>query len=302
MLFKILPLGALGAVFGAVVPDIPSDMLEDFYRISQYAKAAICKANHNATSVGSAVYCDPGNCTMITQAQTEILYPFSGIMPGDTTGYIAVDKSAELIVLSFRGTVSAANRWIDFQISHSDASSLCYGCKAHNGFWNASSTAHGILLPQLESALASYPRYRLIVTGHSLGGALATLESLFLRQAGYQVDMYTFGALSVGNLALAEYTTDQGVGHNFRITHDADYIPKILYRLSRTFVGIIPEYSQSSPEYWITSGNKEDPPVTPADVQVIEGVNNESGNLGATRPQQEAHLWYLGTTKVCEDE
>lgn len=105
----------------------------------------------------------------------------------------------------------------------------------------------------------------------------------------------------MGNLALAQYTTYQGVGHSYRVTHNADQIPKVLYRLSRSLEGIIPEYSQSSPEYWITSGNTEDPPVTTTDIQVIEGINNETGNLGARWPDREAHLWYLGTTKVCED-
>lgn len=41
----------------------------------------------------------------------------------------------------------------------------------------------------LTSAKALYPEYRIISTGHSLGGAVAAIAAGELRQDGYEVDM-----------------------------------------------------------------------------------------------------------------
>ena len=60
----------------------------------------------------------------------------------------------------------------------------------HRGF--ARGLSH--VLPTLESALAGETKL-LVVTGHSLGGAMATLAASRLRPAG----LYTFGAPRVGN-------------------------------------------------------------------------------------------------------
>lgn len=46
-----------------------------------------------------------------------------------------------------------------------------------------------ILLPKVEEALRANPDYRIVLTGHSLGGALATLGAVTLRNAGHTVDL-----------------------------------------------------------------------------------------------------------------
>ncbi|RAL01130.1 uncharacterized protein BO80DRAFT_434774 [Aspergillus ibericus CBS 121593] len=51
----------------------------------------------------------------------------------------------------------------------------------------------------------------------------------------------------IGNLALADYITDQDKGSNYRVTHTDDIVPKLPPEL----LG----YHNFSPEYWITSGN-----------------------------------------------
>lgn len=43
--------------------------------------------------------------------------------------------------------------------------------------------------PQIQSAVAYHPGYRLVFTGHSYGGALATLGVTAMRNARYTIDL-----------------------------------------------------------------------------------------------------------------
>lgn len=85
------------------------------------------------------------------------------------------------------------------------------------------------------------------------------------------------------------------------MTHADDEVPKVLYRASREWLLnlLVPEYSQSSPEYWITSDVGVKPTVS--DIQFIEGINNESGNLGTGGISMDAHGWYMGNMSVCAE-
>ncbi|THC90527.1 hypothetical protein EYZ11_010011 [Aspergillus tanneri] len=298
MFLLVLLLEVIFSSLGTASPvlnrrDIPSSLLEQFNRFSQYAAAANCKANHNESSPGLPVYCDPGNCPLVKEADTEIVEGFWGVEPGDTTGYLALDRTNKLVLLVFRGTVSNENGETDMKFKHVDASDMCAGCKAHEGFWGAINSALEKLASKIEDTLKANPGFSFVVAGHSLGGALATLGGTTLRNKGHTLDMYTFGAPSVGNYALAKYITDQNSGKNYRITHTDDEVPKVLYRASREWLLhlIVPEYSQSSPEYWITSENDVDP--TESDIKLIEEINNEEGNLGQGGISLDAHGQFL---------
>ena len=68
-------------------------------------------------------------------------------------------------------------------------------CLAHSGFWNTWQQSSDDIIKALLPVVSKYPQNRLIVTGHSLGGALATLAATVLRGAPYnlELDLYTFG-------------------------------------------------------------------------------------------------------------
>ncbi|KAL5002447.1 Alpha/Beta hydrolase protein [Aspergillus recurvatus] len=282
--------------------EVSPALLTNLTLLSQYSAASSCSENYKSSFAGSPVYCGPEICPLINGAETEILYRFSKIYPGDTAGYIAADHTNALLVISFRNTMTPTNLITDWTYHQVDASAACSGCLAHKGFWSAAAAADKALDEAVTDAKARYPEYELVVTGHSLGGALATLHVVFLRNKGVAADSYTFGAPSVGDYALADYITNghsSDSGRNYHVTHLNDLFPKILYRASRTPGAnwLVPEYSQSGPEYWITSGFGE--PVTTADVQVLEGVDNDHGNLGREPGSLRDHLWYLGPTDAC---
>jgi Predicted lipase len=107
---------------------------------------------------------------------------------GDTTGFLAVDETNELIVLSFRGSSSLDNWIADLDFIKTDVD-LCDGCEAHKGFWKSWESVADAVTAQIDSALSTYSGYTLVITGHSLGAAVATLAGTALRNSGYTLEL-----------------------------------------------------------------------------------------------------------------
>ncbi|KAF9886465.1 hypothetical protein FE257_011370 [Aspergillus nanangensis] len=268
--------------------DVSSDVLTQLNFFAEYSAAAYCTGNVNST--GNKVTCSAGNCPNVQAADTQTLKEFfADNQYGELAGYIAVDNTNKLIVLSFRGSRTPANWIANLDFGFEDASALCDGCEVHGGFWKAWKVVADALTTEIANALSTYPDYTLVFTGHSLGAAIATLAATELQTTeGYSIELYSYGGPRVGNVELAEYITS--LGDNYRVTHTDDIVP----RLPPHIAG----FRHSSPEYWITSANEE--PVTTADVQVIEGVGSTDGNAGEASPSTSAHAWYFFEIAKCQ--
>ena len=79
------------------------------------------------------------------------------------------------------------------------------GEEVHQGFLTAFNSVADNIISTVKSQLASYPSYTLISTGHSLGGALASLGGVSLGSnfPGVPLEMWTFGQPRTGNKAYA---------------------------------------------------------------------------------------------------
>ena len=93
------------------------------------------------------------------------------------------------------------------------------GVKVHQGFITAFNSASDIVLSTVTSQLNAYPTYSLVVTGHSLGAALASLGAVSLKSnfPSTSLKLYTFGQPRTGNpdyASLAENVI--GVDNIFR--------------------------------------------------------------------------------------
>jgi len=207
----LMALGQTSPLKSAI--EISPSLLTDLTILSQYSAAASCRENFNSSAAGSPVYCAAEYCPLIEAANTEILYAFSGyihpsfpphqestwltpisqltnsILPGDTTGYIAADHTNSLLVVSFRDTMSDINRHTDLEFGQLDITSTCPGCRAHKGFWFAATAVNRALRRFIWFARLTHPGYRLAVTGHSLGGAIATIYAVLLRGDRIGVDL-----------------------------------------------------------------------------------------------------------------
>jgi hypothetical protein len=108
---------------------------------------------------------------------------------GSTQSFLAQDPSAQLFVLTFRGTELDLRDWTtDLNLL---LSAWPAGGQVHSGF-------AGALTPVWEavSAALATARGRVIFTGHSLGAALATLAAT--RRAPDV--LYTYGSPPIGDL------------------------------------------------------------------------------------------------------
>ena len=209
----------------------------------------------------------------------------------DVTGYIAVDHTRDLTVLAFRGSHSIRN-WltdVDFVPVPTD---ICHGCTAHQGFWDSWLEARSGILDTLVKTAKNFPSSKVVVVGHSLGGAIADFAAAEIRKQGVDVDLYTFGAPRIAGNTLSDFITNQNRGGNFRVTHTDDPVP----RLPPLFLGFV----HISPEYWIKTANGVVPMAN--DIQRLDGNINKNGNTGQIALDVDAHLYYFGPISSCSPD
>ena len=123
------------------------------------------------------------------------------------------------IVVAIRGSDEPAN-WI----AQNCRLWQCQTTKAHSGFLRAADRLWWRL--HLALALAqTHEQFKLILVGHSLGGALA--QALALKALQYQPSIWTFGAPRVGGPSFVEAL--RTVPHA-RVVHANDPVPRLPMR------------------------------------------------------------------------
>ncbi|KAL1796905.1 hypothetical protein ACET3X_005445 [Alternaria dauci] len=281
----------LGAIASNAAPlvqerEIAPDFLASLKLMGQYASAAYCSNNYDST--GDQIECSTGNCPLVQDADSTTVIEYSRDETStDVTGFVAIDHTSKLIVVAFRGsqTIDAWRTNLDFGTTKTD---ICPDCTAHSGFWQSWKDARDTVLPAVKQTSAAFPSYKIIVTGHSLGGAVATLAAASIRNAGYIVALYSYGAPRIGGSKISSYITNQA-GGNYRVTHWNDPVPK-LPLLTMGYVHI-------SPEYYINKPNKQE--VSPDDIKIYDGAINLRGNMAWLIMDIEAHRWYFGSMYTC---
>ncbi|KAH5999947.1 hypothetical protein HBI83_221260 [Parastagonospora nodorum] len=267
---------------------IKADQLSTFKLMGQYAAAAYCA--NNFVSSGSQMSCPGGDCPQVEAADAATVTAYSRLDTStDVTGYIAVDHTNKLVVVSFRGSLTV-DAWVTNYEFDTVDSDVCSGCTAHRGFWNSWVIARDTVNPAVQQASATFPKYKIVVVGHSLGGAVATLAAASLRNSGYKVALYNFGSPRVGGAKISNYITNQS-GGNFRFTHRNDLVPKVPLMTMG--------YNHISPEYYIDTPNQ--PEVTAQDISVFKGTANLFvGNQASLIWDPESHRWYFGSQYYCD--
>ncbi|UKZ72755.1 hypothetical protein TrVFT333_000390 [Trichoderma virens FT-333] len=217
---------------------------------------------------GQAVTCADNACPDVAGT---VVNSFEGSLTG-IGGFVAVDSAHQQVVLSFRGTNNLRNFITDVVFAFTDCS-LTSGCEVHDGFnaaWEEVSSAATAALTQ---AHAANPSFEIVSTGHSLGGAVATLAASILRTQGFPIDIVTFGSPRVGNDVYANFVTSQP-GNELRVTHVDD-------------------------PFWLSTGDGSTIDYTVADIEVCTGIANTDCNAGTGGFDLTAHSNYLRKVSAC---
>lgn len=143
----------------------------------------------------------------------------------DVQGFVGHMPSQKAIYVAYRGSSSIPN-WLDNINTFSKDYKLCAGCTVHTGFYQAEQIVIDSVEAMVRRQLTAHPNYRLIVTGHSLGAALATFTVLDLLSRNLTAQLMTFGSPRVGNRLFAEYAS-KVIADSSRVTHYKDIVPHL---------------------------------------------------------------------------
>ncbi|WP_258171125.1 lipase family protein [Paenibacillus sp. R14(2021)] len=134
-------------------------------------------------------------------------------------------ESDRAAILAFRGTSSPTDWVTDMIAQQTVFKPLGRTLMTHRGFTDLYMAARSTIFRLLDSVPASKP---LFVTGHSLGGALATLASadIAANRKTESLITYTFGAPRVGDPAFVR-SYNALVPISFRIQNEFDVVPHL---------------------------------------------------------------------------
>ena len=212
--------------------------------VLHFAWAAYCSAS--SLRSWTCPYCYTGD-SLVEIVEDNITSTFS---------FVACDKVAQTLYVSFRGTVDLPNWITDFDFVKvpdliDDPEAL-----VHAGFYRAYNRVRQGILSAVNDALQqqSSPCFgssRMVVTGHSLGAALSGLCALDLRKKfknipNLHIELNNFGMPRLGNVAFA-YAFPGAVNVSWRMVHQADIVPHLPLQLMG--------YRHIATEVWSISSN-----------------------------------------------
>jgi len=179
----------------------------------------------------------------------------------NTFAYVFKEDNVVWVVI--RGTViDSIINWInnvDFELTPlwTDDGTI----QVHKGFKDDSSALYPGILAAVQSQLKGCSGCSILLTGHSLGGAIASIlsEELSKDLTGIPIAEWTFGSPRTGNPAFANYHIGV-VPQSWRIVNQHDIVPHLPTKLLDIFKHVPTEvwYTNNS-TYRVCDGSGEDP-------------------------------------------
>ncbi|MFM7733310.1 MAG: lipase family protein, partial [Cyanobium sp.] len=137
---------------------------------------------------------------------------------GAAQGFLA--STASVVLVTFRGTESTADWLSNLQVQLKTVPGLG---KVHAGFWGQFTA----LQPQLETLLQARRNVPIVVSGHSLGGAIAVLAAATWAASRPVRALYTYGQPAVAQAGAATRIGTTLAGRHHRLVNDADIVPRV---------------------------------------------------------------------------
>ncbi|MEO1528810.1 MAG: trypsin-like peptidase domain-containing protein [Planctomycetota bacterium] len=140
--------------------------------------------------------------------------------PGSMQAIVAIDE--DLVVVAFRGTANQRNWLINLNTFGTRAGG--YG-KVHGGFYHAFQSARPAIEDYIARHTSSEPR--LVLAGHSLGGALATIAAAEWLNPYKLLSVYTVGQPAAGKSDFREFAGKHFGDRFFRMVNEDDLVPMV---------------------------------------------------------------------------
>ncbi|AOW01572.1 Alpha/Beta hydrolase protein [Yarrowia lipolytica] len=254
-------------LFGTVAPSpltATAPISQDFYdtalTFSHLSNVAYC-INTPLESLKSDFSCGVA-CSHFPNM--ELVEVFGGeFFETSITGFLSIDHVKKEKYVVYRGTYDIGDVYTDIQLSQSpflvtpsalgSTANLCEGCTIHDGWNKAYNETMGIIGDKLADHVNSNPDYRLVVTGHSLGAAIAVLSATSLKVNGQDPYLYTYGQPRIGNANFANFVSKQWFGEGDGLSMDSDRRYFRLTHWNDLFVGFpaFKDYVHSVGEIYI---------------------------------------------------
>ena len=144
----------------------------------------------------------------------------------DMLAFVGYLPSTNSVIISFRGTsLTSILDWVE-DLNFFAVSAICPGCQVHEGFLAAYYSIRDATVEYVHAATKAHPGAEVVITGHSLGGALAFLAAvdLSINEGINMTTSYTFGQPRVGNSVFADVWRQMFYESttSFRVTHGLD--------------------------------------------------------------------------------
>ncbi|CAL9781634.1 unnamed protein product [Musa acuminata subsp. burmannicoides] len=147
--------------------------------------------------------------------------------------YVGVAHDLNAVIVAFRGTQEHSIRnwiqdlfWKQLDLNYPDMPDAM----VHHGFYSAyhNTTLRPGIVSAVQEARELYGDIPVMVTGHSMGGAMASFCALDLtvNYGIHNVQLMTFGQPRVGNAAFASYFSKH-VQNAVRVTNEHDIVPHL---------------------------------------------------------------------------
>ncbi|KAJ8522418.1 hypothetical protein ONZ45_g1007 [Pleurotus djamor] len=224
MLFHLLSLGLLAALGNVVdaapvehnakraVTALSSTELASFAPFTQFARAAYCP-----TSKLQGWKCGGTASLFVSLAY------FVGFWPAQSTVVVAHEGTDPTKFVSLLTDANILTDPLDKTLFPGVPSNVW----VHDGFRNAHALTATKILAEVKRLLAANNAKKVALVGHSLGGALAELDALYMTlnlPSDIAIKAMTFGTPRVGNDAFAALI-DSKVPDFKRINNEKDLIP-----------------------------------------------------------------------------
>ncbi|KAF9886198.1 hypothetical protein FE257_011921 [Aspergillus nanangensis] len=235
----------------------------------------------------------------------------TGPFLSDSCGYVALSHRpfATRIIIAFRGTYSIANTVIDLSAypqgyvpydaggdGDGEETPQCHNCTVHAGFMRSWESARPTVLHHVSAARERYPDYKVVLVGHSLGGAVAALAGVEMQLRGWEPEVTTFGEPKVGNKGFSRFLNDvfdlgaSSDDYNWRfrrVTHVNDPVPLLPLEewgyephAGEIFISK-PDLSPSISDLVLCEGNSDAQCISGAEETTLHAITSAGVSTGA---------------------